>query len=354
MVCRRPATPFYAVDSGTGAHVMTAPDGTVYKEFYGSNTTYQRTLPVRSEFWSSGTMQKWTTTNWTQDNTGVGYLINPRVTESNIYDSASNHRRTTFGFYAYTRASGGLCTLPSDTYEYKPDPNSNILYRHTHLGWQLDSGYLARGFSGLLHDTQVFDASGGTEVLVTHSSFWYDYGGELLAPTNASDDTLVVQHDPSFNTSFQWRGNVALAIKYDAVNDPNNANNTAQQVLTAHNSSGSVIFTRDPLYHQTSVSYPDSFSDSVNRNTFAYPTTVTNAGGSQSFAKYNFDFGAKTQVKGPAPDGQSQGVIQNLAYDGAGRLQQSTNANTGAYARYVYGPTYIQTYASVNNAADEA
>src|SRR6202040_2690442 len=118
---------------------------------------------------------------------------------------------------------------------------------------------------------------------------------------------------------------------------------------------GSVMFERDPLGHQSSVSYAESFSDGNNsRNTFAYPTTVTDADGFQSFVQYNYDFGAKTRVQGPPPAGQSQGVIQTFAYDNAARIQQVTTTNTGAYTRYVYGPYYVQSWSSVNNVADDS
>ncbi|HEY0765612.1 MAG TPA: hypothetical protein VGD61_24750 [Pyrinomonadaceae bacterium] len=48
----------------------------------------------------------------------------------------------------------------------------------------------------------------------------------------------------------------------------------------------------DPANHHSSVSYTDAFSDNVNRNTFAYPTTLTDADGNNSTVQYNFDLGA--------------------------------------------------------------
>src|SRR5258706_16324677 len=80
-------------DPGDGSHVMTAPDGTIYKEVYGAG--WQKGLTTQSEVWSGGVRQKWATTAWTQDNTNVSYQTNPRVTETNIYDVAGNRRRTT-------------------------------------------------------------------------------------------------------------------------------------------------------------------------------------------------------------------------------------------------------------------
>src|SRR6185369_9487773 len=68
---------------GDGSHTVTAPDGTLYKEFYG--TGFKRGLTTQTETWAGGVRQKWTSSTWTQDNTGVSYQTNPRVTESNVY-----------------------------------------------------------------------------------------------------------------------------------------------------------------------------------------------------------------------------------------------------------------------------
>jgi hypothetical protein len=80
--------------------------------------------------------------------------------------------------------------------------------------------------------------------------------------------------------------------------DPNNAAKVSEH-KTGYNTSGSVIFRRDPLNHQTSVSYTDSFSDLLNRNSLAYPTTVTDADNFSSTVQYNFDFGAVTRTQDP-------------------------------------------------------
>jgi hypothetical protein len=51
---------------------------------------------------------------------------------------------------------------------------------------------------------------------------------------------------------------------------------------------------------------------------------------------------------------QSSGIIRTFSYDAAARTQQVTTANTGAYTRYEYGPSYVHSYSTVNNVADEA
>jgi YD repeat-containing protein len=68
-------------EPGDGSHQLVAPDGTVYKEFYGGtgvSPVWQRGLVLQTEVWSGGVRQKWTTTAWTQDNTSVSYQTNPR------------------------------------------------------------------------------------------------------------------------------------------------------------------------------------------------------------------------------------------------------------------------------------
>src|ERR1044072_1855042 len=81
---------------GDGACVLTAPDGTVYKEYYG--TGWQRGVTTVREIWSAGGRQKWPTAAWTQDNTSLAYEVNPRVTETNIYDVDGNRRRTVIDY----------------------------------------------------------------------------------------------------------------------------------------------------------------------------------------------------------------------------------------------------------------
>lgn len=115
-----------------------------------------------------------------------------------------------------------------------------------------------------------------------------------------------------------------------------------------------MIRTEDPYGHGNSISYTDSFSDTINRNTFAYATTITGADRNSSYVQFNFDFGATTRTQSPAPANQSQGAVQTITYDSIGRTERTTMVNNGAYTRYVYGPNYVQSFSTVNNIADEA
>lgn len=293
--------------------------------------------------WSSGIRQKWTTTEWTRDNTSsVNDPLNARPIETNIYDAAGNRRRTTIEY----QSSFGL---PSMVTEYAAD--AATVLRRTGFDYKNDAVYIDRRIIGLLFRRTVYD---GTWNLVEKSEYGYDWNssGDMFQDTPAP----ATQHDrTNYGPTFiVGRGNLSQVARFD-VNDPNNASNTWQETKWRVNSTGSVLMQRDHQWHQNLISYGDSFSDGNNsRNTFAYPTTLTDAGGFSSYGQYNFDFGAQTRVQGPPPAGQSQGIIQTFSYDNAVRLSQATTVNNGAYTRNVYGPNYIQTYATVNNVADEA
>jgi RHS repeat-associated protein len=346
------ALTYYGVDPNSAGgnppawSKLTTPDGTVYKEFFAttgyqtglttSTKTYANATDEQSDTDQTPTWKKKTVTSWTQDDINLSYQKNPRPSETNIYDSSGNHSRVVLGYYTYTRPSGTSCSLLADTYEYKADGLSS--YRHTHLGWELDTDYLTRGFTGLLHSVDVYDSSSGSDVLTSRSSLWYDYSF-LRVATNSPNDT-VVQHDSAYDINFQWRGNVAFTIRND-VNDLNNANNTAAQTGITYNTAGAVVAVSQQhsasLWYQSSLSYADAFSDGNNgRGTFAYPTTVADAEGNQTLTQYNFDFGAVTRVTTPSPNAGQSAPYATYLYDTSGRIQKVTNSVNGAYTRFWY------------------
>jgi YD repeat-containing protein len=328
-----------------GASVMTTPDNTVYKEYYG--TGWQRGLSTASEVWVAGVKEKSTTTTWDQDNPALTYELNPRLKETNVYDKLSNRRRTTIDYTNFTKPSGATIALPSDIKEYKAD--AATVYRRTHTDYMnsVTSDYLNRHILSLPSTSLVYDESNN---VVSKLGFAYDWSGTYLVNTSATP----TQHDASYSTSFSaGRGNLSQLKQYDASDSTNETKVHASKI--GYDINGSVVFTRDALDHQKSTSYADSYSDGVNRNTFAYPTTATDADGFSSYVKYNFDFGAITRTEGPQPAGQTQGVVQTFSYySNSVQLERVTTANNGAFKRFWYGPYYTGSYASVNNLADES
>lgn len=325
----------YSVDVD-GACVLTAPDGTIYKEYYG--TGWQKGLTVRSEVWLGSSNQKWTTTAWTQDNPSLTYPLNPRVTELNVYGAGQNRRRTTIH---YDNSQYRQYGLPSEVREYAADAETVIRQRFT--DYELSQPYLDRRIIGLVSKVQL---TNGSEYL-TKTTYGYDDPARLQSLSAAA-----TQHDSSYSSSFTSRGNVTAVSRWDV----NDINNQAKRLTTYTNyyTTGTLASITDPIGHQSSITYTDSFSDGVLRNTFAYPTTLTDAGNFSSHVQYNFDLGATTRTQSPAPAGQSQGLVRTMNYNSLGQLERITTTNNNAYKRFWYGAEFRASYTSVNSVADEA
>jgi YD repeat-containing protein len=328
-------------DSGNNSRQMTGPDGTIYKEFYG--TGWQNGLTTLSEVWSAGVRQKWTTIAWTQDNTALNYQLNPRVTETNILDASGNRRRTTIDYHA----SFGLPLCVTD---FGSDAATVIRFTVHHFKW--DAAYIDRRIIGLPDSDWVFDGSWN---LYSRMHYGYDSAPNLEALPNGAN---AVQHDSAnYGINFVYgRGNLSAVTRLD-VTDPDNSSKNVESKF-GHNITGSLTFTRDMLWHQNFLSYADSFSDGINnRNTFAYPTTISDSDWNGTYLRYNYDFGAKTRHKGPPAAGQAQGAVYLFEYDSAARLQKEITEDVvgsdDSYTRYAYGPNYLETFSTINSFTDE-
>ena len=322
-------------DNGNGSHQMITPDGTIYKEFYG--TGWQHGLVTSTQVLSNSTRQKLTTTTWWQADQSVNYQINPRVTETNIYDAEGNRRRATPD---YSVAAYAQYNLPYFVSEYSANGGTEI--RRSYTDYFLTQPYLDQRIIGLVSARYRYDPTNGQwQAKTTYS---YDSSGINSQATTAPG------HDQSYGSSFTARGNLTSVSRWDTT-DIGNANKALVTSMN-YDAAGSLLSTSDPASHSSSLAYSDSFSDGNNsRGTFAYPTTLTDADGNASYIQYNFDFGAKTQVQAPPPQNQPNGIVQTFIYDGATRLLRVTTANTGAYTHYYYGPNYLQSYSSVNTVA---
>jgi YD repeat-containing protein len=357
----------YGVDLPNSSCSVTTPDGTVYKEFYG--TGWQRGLVTQTEIWgrsdpdlpASFAKQKWTTNTWTQDNTGVSYQTNPRVTQTLVQDG-TNQRLTTIDYQTFSLPSGASCSLPRDVYEYQGGSGS-ALYRRTRTDYNLDTNYLnsTRRILGLPSAKYLCDAGTQVPVPCTDSSgaslqakttFLYDEAGSL------ENQTSQVQHDDdNFGMGLTSRGNLSSTRRY-------NVDSLSQYttVSAKYNTGGSVTSTTDASGHITKIDYTDSFSEGTHSPTYAYPTKIkdpdyndTSAPNNYSTIQYQFDLGKPTRTEGPKPAGQSHGLTQTISYEYAGRVERVTTANagSGAYQRFWYGPTYIGSFSTVNSVADE-
>jgi RHS repeat-associated protein len=310
---------------------QTMPDGTIYKEFFHTSG-WQTGLTHTTEVWSGGSKKKWSTVSYTQDDTGLSYKKNPRVTETNIYDEVGNRRRTVIEYIA----AYALWGLPYCTHEYAADGITEL--RRTYYDYNLSQVYLDRRIIGLVSAIHLTDVGSFQGKIV----YEYDDPARLQAVPAAA-----TQHDTAYNTSFTARGNVTSVSRWDVTDITNPAKKLA--TYTSYYTTGTPISTTDASGHQSTISYTDSFSDGVNRNAFAYPTTVTDADSFSSTVQYNYDFGAVTRAQDP------KGAVQTIIYDSVARIDRITNQTSGAYLRYFYSPEdYVSTFATIQDGAGEA
>ena len=338
------------ITNGCKVGQIILPDGTMHKEFTRSSG-WQKGLPVLFETWGNNEAQppvsikqRWSTILWTQDITGVSYMFNPRVTETNIYDPAGNRKRSSVNYTPYAISCGTGCTttvnLPMETKEYAA--NATDVLRTTKTFYYLPSHYTNRRIIGLPSQRLVCDAA-DCEHPVSKVDFLYDDSGEFLIQQGAP-----IRHDTTnYGASFvAGRGNLTKTRRWNVSNNSEYVEST-----TGYNTTGSPIFSRDPLNHQTTVSYTDSFADVGNANTYAYPTTVTDPDNNSSRTQYSYNVGVVMQQTGPQLNAQTPGAVMTYSYDLIGRLYQATNAVNGAYTYIVY-PTssnVIQTYTTIQD-----
>jgi YD repeat-containing protein len=316
---------------------VTLPEGTTVKEF-NHTSGWQRGLAYKTETWSSGVRKKWTTLDWAQD-AGPTFRQNPRVSETNVRDAEGNRRRRTTVDY---HASFGL---PWRVTEYAADGATAI--RHTYLDYKMDAAYIDLRVIGLPSQRQVYDSAGN---LLSRVVYGYDWAGELFVDTPGAATHPATQHDradygPSFVVG---RGNLQHVIRMDA-SDPGNPSKW-QETKFRYDTVGALRAVRDQDWHESSFDYTDSFSDGVARDTFAYPTTRTDAGGHSSTAKYDFHTGAVTRTQDP------KGAVREMQYDAAGRLEKVTTPFDGAFTQWSYPWTfgYVQQFSTVNNQVAES
>jgi len=312
---------------------VTTPDGTMYKEFFGASG-WQRGLTLRTETWSNDSKKKWTESTWANDNQSVPYWLNPRVIETNVYDGATR-KRTMMDYADFGSVS--------EVREY--DADATTVLRSTQFEYVRGTAYTAnlkRRLTQLVKSKTIKDKNGTLQSKVT---FVYDKGGEYLVHQGPP-----IRHDTAnFGPTFvEGRGNLNSVIRWDVTAPDVPAKSFA--IETGYNTSGSPIFTRDPLNHKASISYADSFSDSnISRNTFAYPTVTTDPDLKSSAIQYNYYFGAVTR----AEDRRGAAVVTN--YDSIGRVVEVKNEVNQAHIRYVYAPNhlYTESFATVNDLNSE-
>jgi RHS repeat-associated protein len=324
---------------------QTMPDGTIYKE-YTQNSGWGAGLVQLAEVWSGGVKKKWDYYAWTQDNTALSYMQNPRIVESNSRDAEGNRRRTTieynsgYGLATHIREWGGT--------------NADQLLRFTAVAYKMDADYINRRIIGLPYERVVYDGPTGN----VKSRYIYHY--DWASPYFNSQAPSTGYADPGYIVG---RGNLTNIARYDCTNnttayDNNLAINVQQN---GYDAAGNLVWTWDALNHQTTFSYADSFSDAGKNslNTRAYATQVSDGEGYSATSQYNYDFGGTTLTHEPT-SGTGAGITYAdivTQYDSYGRATQETNQTSGAYRKWVYDASYnyVHTYETITGTtqADE-
>jgi YD repeat-containing protein len=323
---------------------------------YGAANTFRRGLVTAVETWGQTTpgqyvLKRTAHTTWTQDDEALTYQLNPRVKVSEVSDPQGNHTGTTvdytsFGLPAEVRewsVSYANFTQPVEVMQW--NGASVYVLRRMHTEYNLDPAYVNRRVIGLVSSTSVYDEAGHVASKVDYT---YDQGGELLRHQGEP-----VQHDgTNYGPTFVvGRGLVTSVRRWDvtALHDITRS----VESRAGYNTTGSAIFSRDPLGHQSIIAYTDRFSDKTGTNTLAYPTTATDPDGYASKVEYNFHTGQVSRREDP------KGAQQTFTYDAAGRTLRAevsgrgASANSvisGGYTRWVYSDAMdaVQSWAQVD------
>ncbi len=335
-----------AQETGTRSQEV-MPDGTILK-VYSHSTGWDTGLTRLEEVWATENnvqvRKKWTSYSWTQDNTGLAYPENPRLVGT-VIDDGTNKRQTIVEY-------GSGYGLPTAIQEWGKVGGQMTLLRRTVTDYNLDSAYLSSRVIGLPWRVQVYDG-GGT--LVSKRQFAYDWGGWHLEDI---PNVTIPQHDPAYGTSYTaGRGNLVLVQRYD-VNDPDSLNNTKVEFKYRYNKTGSMIGTSDAGSHQVNISYADSFSDNQNRNTYAYPTTVTDQENYSSTTQYRYDFGAVTRTHAPSSGTGSSVTYVDVAvtqdsFGRTDRVERFVGQAGQGYKKFVYDNSFnfVHSYETLTGTA---
>ncbi|HEV2705405.1 MAG TPA: hypothetical protein VGV59_05745, partial [Pyrinomonadaceae bacterium] len=212
--------------------------------------------------------------------------------------------------------------------------------------YNLDAAYTTRRIIGLPGETRVYDHQNARWL----SKVWFYYDWDNSTNTYLVEQGVASQHDrTNYGPAFIYgRGNLAAVRRWNA-DAPDDWNSAVWASFTGYNTQGSLIMSADANGYETRYTYSDSFSDAITRNTYAYPTQVTNPAGHSSYVQYNYDMGLTTRTQDP------KGAVFTNLYDAARRPERVTNQVNNAYTRWVYAPRgYFATFTTVEAGAPEA
>lgn len=330
----------------SGVAKAEAPDHTIHQETYATSG-WRKGLTTKADEFSADDHvhpKKWTVLTWTQDDELLPYQQNPRVRETNVYDSKENgtddprnHRRTEVVYTSFG--------LPQDVKEY--DSNTATVLRRMHTEYvaasvNANGAYTLRRIIGLPSKREVFGLEDGQEKRFSKVTFEYD-----LAPNGYTqyllDAGTVAQHDGAYGVSFTTRGNTCLARRWDAASPDDASKSVVSEWV--YDTLGSTVSTSDALGRRTTISY----AGPNGAGQLAYPTKVTDPDNFFSTFEYNYDTGSVTRAADP------KGAAAKTFYDSVGRRLKVKSEVNGAYTKWEYGASglYLKSFTTVDTGLAE-
>ncbi len=221
-------------------------------------------------------------------------------------------------------------------YDFGPGTHGGLI-RTTTLSYQTSTAYTSRKMLNLLTQKTVKDANSVTQY---QQNINYDETGYV----NASCPTGAPQHDDTgYPCTFTTRGLPTSITTY--ANAAAGTGGLTQHL--AYDWFGNVIAATDPAGNTTSISYTDNYSDGLNHNTYALPTTVTrpttNGNSHVTHISYYYNFALPYQVT----DENNQ--LSTLSYDLLRRSLSATDP-TNAIVNFSYtGSTTAEATLNFNS-----
>lgn len=209
-------------------------------------------------------------------------------------------------------------------------------YTYLHTGNQ---NYLSRNIVRQVATTTVYDGNSNQVAQTVNEYDNYSHPGQPMVASNA------IQHDPAYDTSFIYRGNVTAVSHW---------RNTDGAMLTSTNQyddAGNLLSTIDPLGNKTSYDYTDVWGNGSCTpvgQAKVFATTITNALNQPTTKSYNSCTGTLASVTDP----NSQPTT--YSYDPVARLASVNRPDGGSTANTYDDAQLVVTSSSRLDCTDAA
>ncbi|MEZ5306564.1 MAG: VCBS repeat-containing protein [Pyrinomonadaceae bacterium] len=313
---------------------------------YVGGSGWMESLPILSEDWADDggglERKRWSATQWTQDDTNLSRPDNPRATVSRIGDDDNGYvRRTETTYRLYPNSTVSEYGLVEKT-ELFDESSPSVVLKRAETDYNLSAAYVSKRIIGLVSEARAYGLENGNLELASRTTFEYDHEG-FTEETNQTVSPSAGHDNANYGASFvAGRGNQTSATRWDADDSQNQTK--AITTVARYDTAGNAVASIDPMGRKVRIEYSDSFNDSSNPGTYAYPTKVFDPAGNFSRVKYRFDTGANVWADSPHPsDANDRGKETEREYDGFGRILRETLLNNGAYTRYEYPSAAVES-----------